>query len=482
MGKKIPRVQAKAAVPEVKAAGRLGVPAPHLLTSIALLVPCFWQGRLQAGDLSSHLYNAWLAQLIERGQAPALSIAFQSTNVMFDLVLKALLGAIGAGAAQRIAVGMCVLIFAWGAFAFVSKVSGRAAWRMMPWIAVLAYGWVFHIGFFNFYLSLGFCLWALALAWNLETRGLAAAAGLLVAAYIAHALPVFWAIGVIGYLWLAPRIGLRLLGACLVGIALLRIALSAAMQTRWSAQQITLVSGLDQAWVFDSKYLTISILALAMCAVWLMRGIEMRRSLIFQVWLLTAVGIAILPGAVLIPGYRHLLAYIAERMSLPAAVCLLAWLGGAAARLWDRYVGIAAVGLFFVFLYGDESKLNALEDRIEMAVAQLPPMQRVISGIEPTGALRVNAVAHIVDRACLGRCYSYANYEPSTAQFRVRVNGENGIVAATYEDSYAMQRGSYVVKDRDLPLYQLLVDGDGNIQMRIPPAGQPCSVSAWNGF
>jgi hypothetical protein len=55
--------------------------------SLLLLVPCFWQPRIQAGDLSSHLYNAWLAQLIERGQAPGLTLARQSNNVLFDLML-----------------------------------------------------------------------------------------------------------------------------------------------------------------------------------------------------------------------------------------------------------------------------------------------------------------------------------------------------------------------------------------------------------
>ena len=46
-----------------------------LAVSGFLLVPCFWQRRIQAGDLASHVYNAWLAQLIERGQAPGLWIA-----------------------------------------------------------------------------------------------------------------------------------------------------------------------------------------------------------------------------------------------------------------------------------------------------------------------------------------------------------------------------------------------------------------------
>jgi hypothetical protein len=37
-----------------------------------------------AGDLSSHLYNAWLAELIGQGRAPGLVIVEQHTNVLFE--------------------------------------------------------------------------------------------------------------------------------------------------------------------------------------------------------------------------------------------------------------------------------------------------------------------------------------------------------------------------------------------------------------
>ena len=42
----------------------------------------------RSDDLGSHVYNAWLAQLIRRGQAPGLWIAHQWTNVLFDLLLS----------------------------------------------------------------------------------------------------------------------------------------------------------------------------------------------------------------------------------------------------------------------------------------------------------------------------------------------------------------------------------------------------------
>jgi len=78
----------------------------------------------------------------------------------------------------------------------------------------------------------------------------------------------------------------------------------------------------------------------------------------------------------------------------------------------------------------------------------------------------------VIDRACIGHCYSYANYEPSIAQFRIRATAENPYVAYTYEDSWLMHVGAYVVKDRDLPLYQVDLDGSGRMVVKSLRAGR----------
>ena len=62
----------------------------YLVLSILLLAPVFWQPRVQAGDLSSHIYNAWLAELIETGRTQGMVVVQQTTNVLFDLMLSAL--------------------------------------------------------------------------------------------------------------------------------------------------------------------------------------------------------------------------------------------------------------------------------------------------------------------------------------------------------------------------------------------------------
>src|SRR5271169_6208556 len=91
-----------------------------LLVSALLLIPCFWQSRIQAGDLSSHLYNAWLATLIAQGKAPGLWIDHRTNNLLSDVALQWLLQHGGPGIAQRILASSAVLIFGWGAIAFVS--------------------------------------------------------------------------------------------------------------------------------------------------------------------------------------------------------------------------------------------------------------------------------------------------------------------------------------------------------------------------
>jgi hypothetical protein len=458
------------------------------LASLLLLAPCYWQPRLQAGDLSSHIYNAWLAQLIESGRAQGLTVVRQTTNVLFDLILSGLFRLFGAEAAQRIAVSLAVLVFIWGCFAFITRVSGRKPWHLMPCIAMLAYGWVFHMGFFNFYLSLGLCFWALAIGWNLSRRRLLLASPVLVLAYVAHALPVAWVGGLMLYLYLARRMSgwqRGLLSAGAVGsMVLLHMVLGGLMLTRWSPAQLTVVTGLDQVWVFDGKYYLV---LMGLTAVWgLMflglvrsRGVrEVVGSIQFQLCLISAAAVFVLPGTVLIPGFLHSLSYIAERMSLGVAICVCAMLGAVQPRWLERSaLGLVAL-IFFGFIYRDERALNAFEDRMQNVVSTLPPGRPVISPIVDFD-MRVNALTHMVDRVCIGHCYSYANYEPSTGQFRIRAVERNGIVASTYADSWHLQTGEYVATKYDPPLYKIKVDAAGRVFIETVKAGSPCGRTSW---
>ena len=450
--------------------------------SMLLLVPCFWQPRIQAGDLSSHLYNAWLAQLIERGQAPGLTLARQSNNLLFDLMLSGLMRAFGAAAAQRIAVSVAVLVFFWGAFAFVWSSSRlqprRAPWQLAPCLAMLAYGWVFHMGLFNFYISLGLCFAAMALAGRGKRWAMAGAAALFAVAYVAHALPVAWAFGVLAYgrvaRAVAPRRRTGLMFGTLVALALAGVLLGALFPTRRGVDQLVAMTGADQVWTYGRYYIALAAAILAVWAsclgrVWRTRGaartvLDVR----FQLCALCAASLVLLPGGVLLPGFRSGLDFVAERMSLAGAVLFCALL--ASVRLPKPLVGaMAAVAVaFFGLSYTDERALNAVETQMEGVVAQLPPGQRVVSALADPES-RIQSLAHVVDRICVGRCYSYANYEPATAQFRVRAYRKNPFVVSDYGDSWDIQTGRYVVKPRDLPLYNIDLCKPGSPRICVAP-------------
>jgi hypothetical protein len=463
---------------------RLAYPA----LSVILLAPCYWQPRIQAGDLASHVYNSWLAQLIESGHAEGLIVARQTTNVLFDLILSGLFRIAGAEAAQRISVGLAVLIFIWGAFAFTSAVSRRQPWNLLPCIAMLAYGWVFHMGFFNFYMALGMCFWAMALVWEPRPWRIAAAAAILALAYVGHALPVAWCACLLAYLGIARRLPERLRPyltlAALLLMAALHFAAARALAGRWYPAQIASMTGADQIWVFDAKYM-LAFLALLLAWGGLFLDLIRQRgatrvfaSIPFQFFVMSAGGVLILPSAVLIPGFLHSLAYIAERMSLAVGVSVCALLGVVRPRVVERYAMVALACVFFAFLYRDERALNGCEDRMEGAVASLQHGQRVVSLVSDPG-LRINALTHMIDRVCVGRCYSFANYEPSTRQFRVRAIADNPFVVRTYSDSWALQTGSYVVKPADVPLHALDLDHSGRMVIRDLKAGTLCGSTSW---
>jgi hypothetical protein len=457
--------------------------------SILMLVPCFWQPRLQAGDLSSHIYNAWLAELIDTGRVQGLAVASQTTNLLFDLILGGLYHLVGAEAAQRIAVSLAVLIFVWGAFAFVSKVAGTRPWHLLVCIVMLAYGWVFHMGFFNFYLSLGLCFWALALAWDPAGRHWLFALPVLALAYVAHGLPVAWTACLLAYLWLARRIPPRSHAFLAAGSLLVMVfahwVLNLRTVTRWSPLQIVSTTGVDQVWVFDLKYYFVLVGLLLMWGLLfleLMHRLGPRRvasSMAFQICIFSATGVFVMPSAVRIPGFQHSLVYIAERMSLGVGICVCALLGSARARTFVRYgLGLLAL-VFFGFLFHDERRLNSFEDRMQDTVARLQPGQRVVSGVDDASLRTPFAVGHMIDRVCIGRCFSYGNYEASTAQFRVRATAANPYVVFRYGDSIDIQLGRYVVKPSDLPLYKVDLE-NGRLVIRSLQAGVQCGMKFWN--
>jgi hypothetical protein len=416
-----------------------------------VLVPCFWRSRIHAGDLESHIYNAWLTVRLEQGPVPGLAIVRQSTNVLFDLILAWLLPRVGAVAAQQIAVSGCVLIFFWGSFLFIRKASRSPSWWLVPCIAMLTYGWVFHVGFFNFYLSMGICLMALALAWDCELDGLAVGTLLLTIAWSAHFLPVLWAISVLAGIALARRFRNWFFSVGIAIIVVLRAILGTQLPVYWSWKQIWNITGADQFVIFGWPY---ALVALAMLVLWLTMLRHRTDQPVVKVMGLLALGILILPASAQFTGQNVALGFVPHRLSLTIALLMCAAIAPAAAVRWQRNLLWGILIAYGVLLYIDTGKLDRQERGLVEALKRQPFGRRmVMAAVKPDA--RIDMYSHMIDRACIGLCYSYGDYEPSTLAFRLRATSRNPIVVAEYSDSYAMQVGEYVVQDVDLPLYQV---------------------------
>jgi hypothetical protein len=450
------------------------------LMSVALLIPCFWQRRIQAVDLCSHIYNSWLAQQIESGKAPGLTIVPISTNVLFDILLTSLFKMFGAEPAQRIAVAISVLIFFWGAFVLVSRINGGHRWYLAPCLMMLTYGWVFHMGFSNFYLASGLSLWALVFAMRPGIVSRAIAGVLLLVAYTAYAIPPVWAICILIYSRVADRLSWRARQALFLisaaGILALKWWITSRYQTTSTFHQVLESVAIDQVWVFGYKYIAISIGLAMLWSFLLLRMLDAKGvsgilgSKYFHLCVLMAIGILLIPSTIELPQYRLPLSFLTERMTLLYGVLICAFLAGADPPRWMRIAFTPLALLYFSFIYADTNALNEVERQMEYLTRNLTLQDRVFSSFEdPTS--RTQLWGHNLDRVCLGRCISYANYEPSTLQFRIRATGPNPLVVADIGEFGAMQQGGYRVKASDLPLYQITLC-DSSLCLRKLEAGE----------
>jgi hypothetical protein len=430
--------------------------------SLLLLTPCFWHSRIQAGDLSSHVYNAWLIGQVEMRPVPGLAIVPQYSNVLFDLMLSNGMRLYGADSAQKIAVAACVSIFFWGSFAFVGTMAGRPVWWIAPCLATLSYGWVFHMGFFNFLLSLGLCLFTLS-TWLTGRMALRIPGLILLAiAWTAHPLPVVWALGVVIAMKLAghyPRVLFPMATAALIAM---HFAIASLYPTRWSWDQATLMTGADQFILFSSAYsiLAVCVLLLASTVIWLrVRHVGMAAffsSPEVQVLGLLSLAILAMPSALRLSDQRWPLGYLPERMSLTVAVMACVVMARGPVARWQAASCWVLLAVYGMLLYGDTGVFNRLEGAVAAKVSGFRPGQRVIMAIAVQNT-RANQLDHMVDRACVYRCFSYANYEPCSRSFRLRATARNYAVTANCDDSFAMQAGTYIVKADDPALIQVNV-------------------------
>lgn len=439
-----------------------------------LLVPCVWLPQIESLDLCSHIYNAWLARLITEQHIPGLVIVRQSTNILFDNLLTLSMTAFGPFWAQRILVSTSAVLFFWSSFVLIAALSNRRPWFLLPCLAVLSYGRIFHYGFFNFYVALAFGFLALSLLVTRSRWWQVLFVLLLALSWIAHPLPALLTLAAAAYISIVRNAPRRIQLAALGGSAFLVLVVGVYERIRFPRsvfphpnlpREFLIISGWDQVLAFNRpfsvlSYRTVELGILFVFVLLLIQELRKEKDFVFslpvQLYVLACFTNFVLPDRELFfPGvFQHPLGFISERFSLLAAILGCAVVARSNPRPWQRGLLLLLAGVFFAVAYQDERALVQLEAKVDQLVSPLPPMQRVAAMLHYPG-IEDGFTEDILDRACLGRCYSYGNYEAPTLQFRIRAQPTNSIVLADIADSNNLARGTYRVQPRDLPLYQV---------------------------
>jgi len=442
-----------------------------LLVSTLLAGPCFWHRRIEAGDLASHVYNAWLAQLIEKGQAPGLYLVSRWNNVLFDITLLHLGKVFGFPVAEKIAVYACVLIFFWGVFAFVAAVTERAPWFLAPCIAMLTYGYSFNMGFMNYYLSLGLACFSLALFWGARGREWVYGAVLLPFVLLAHPIGFVWLIGTLAYVkvraWLPcwwKFLPAAAAASGLLGVYWFMVRHAAKYLVDWDRGPFYFYNGADQLAFYGQRYFYLAgaafLFGLFCVAVDLYAGRHdgsrwSRFELPFELYAVAFCATALLPENLRPSTDGGWIGLLGSRLTSISAIFGLCALGLLRPRKWHLAGFTACAIVFFAFLYQDTGWINRLEDNAEQLVRNLPPGTRVIATVWAPPGSRIAFVGHAVERACIGHCFSYANYEAASGEFRVRVQKGSPVATSSTDDAEDIASGEYEVGDEDLPMKQI---------------------------
>jgi hypothetical protein len=299
---------------------------------------------------------------------------------------------------------------------------------------------------------------------------------------LAHALPLAWAIAALLYVHgvrLVPksqRVLVFLGTACLLIFAQYTL-LARFPANRWSLGDLVSLeaalglTGSGQFWLYGPEY---ALVAGGVLIVWFALFLQRldRGSVIddpvIHIWGLSVLGYALMPKVIMLPQYHSPLAFMQYRMSLFIAISLCAVVsGGAHGRSWTRVSGLLT-SVFFTMMYLDARMLNRVEADLADLLSTLPPNSRVAAAFLDSASWRLNGLEHAAAIACLERCFDYGNYEPSSAQFRVRASGPNDVVASDVSVASDIRSGEHIVTPLEAPLYTVCAPKPADTQGAAP--------------
>ena len=377
----------------------------------------------------------------------------------------------------KIVVAICALVFFWGVFSLAAATSGRPPWFLTPFIAMLTYGYTFNMGFFNYYLSIGLACFGLALLWR--ARGWDWLAGALVFVFVvlAHPIGSIWFLGAVTYVLIRRRLD----GPWGLFVPATAIALFVAahwylvhlakFEINWLAKPFYLFNGADQLVVYSSRYGLIACASLGIVVIWFACECFQRseyltfwKPLFFlvELYVVSFCVTSLLPQDLRTGIYSAWIGLLVSRLTVISAIFALCAMSCLQPRKWALIPMAACAAVFFAFLYKDTGVINRLESHAQALTANLPYGTRVIPTLEAPPDSRIPFLGHVIDRACIGHCFSYSNYEPSSGQFRLRVRPGSPVVTASNGDSQEMEGGAYVIGSADPPLKNIYqcVPGD----------------------
>ena len=435
--------------------------------SAMVIIPCFWHRHIEAGDLPSHTFNAWLASLVQQGRAPGLYLITQWYNVLFDVLLLYSAKLLGFAAGPKIVVAISVLTFFWGVFSVVATVTERPPWLLTPCIAMLAYGYTFNMGFFNYYLSIGLACFGLAILWKQPQRWDWLPAIILFAlATFAHPIGPLWFAAMLAYKAIRKKIRMFLPAAIIAIFAAGHWYLEnwSDLEFSWTEGPFYFFNGLDQFVLYSDRYHFVAYALLAIVIFWLTSEFVQRCeapivsgpfAFSVELYLVAFCVTSLLPQNLRGGPYSAWIGLLVSRLTIISvifALCILSTLKPSKAATIATF---ACSLFFFTLLYRDTATLNRLESHAESLTTALPFGTRVIPTLTSPADSRIQFVHHTVDRACIGHCFTYSNYEPSSNQFHVRVSPGSPIIAYSAADAQEMEAGNYIVRASDPPLVDI---------------------------
>jgi hypothetical protein len=438
------------------------------IVSALMVIPCFWHEFLVCVDLGSHTYSSWMANLIAAGKAPALYVATQKTNVLFDWILGATCSYFGYNFGEKMAAAIAVLILFWGSFAFLTSLAGRIRWDIAFPLAMFSYGWTFQTGLFNYYLSIGLALAALAALWTREMRGIATSVVLLPLIMLAHPLGLIVFIGFGVFDFVSRKFATQGIITATVISTVATIAVRKYMTAHYlvafSNKPFWITSGADQFVLYGPIYFAI---ALVVLLIFLTLGLEaidrryplpdtLRAKLIFvgALYFLVKLVIWLLPDEVTWSSTTAMASLLVNRATLLAGILLIAVMALLPVNQWRTRAWAVLAICFFAALYFSTDRLNRLQKSAFETVRALPAGTRFAAYGNWQPLLAVNN-PHLAERACVQHCFVISNYEIASNQFRVRARYPNPFVITSLAEIDRMQAGQYLVRAEDLPLYSL---------------------------